>query len=161
MQYAYTPEGSEGMLPADLLSEVERVYQYLTDCLTEIREVTSGPVPDPFRYTRARYRISNASLRRRQLFDRLCTHLKPRLSTADAARLGTLQQQDREYLRHSARYVTKWTPKEVFASWPSYAADAKDIQRHLEEVVDEQLRVLTPLLIRCGHAGRRSCYLTK
>jgi len=111
MQYAYRPE-SPGRQPSnDLLTEVEKVYGHLIDCLTEMREVTSGPLPEPFRYTRARYRISNASLKRRQLFDRICSHLAPRLSIADAARLRTLRQKDRAYLHHSATYVTKWAPK--------------------------------------------------
>ena len=159
MQYAYRPE-SPGRQPSnDLLTEVEKVYGHLIDCLTEMREVTSGPLPEPFRYTRARYRISNASLKRRQLFDRICSHLAPRLSIADAARLRTLRQKDRAYLHHSATYVTKWAPEAVFASWPSYSEEAKDIQRHLQEVAEEQLRVLTPLLMRHGCAGRRSCHL--
>jgi hypothetical protein len=159
MQHAYGPRGHDWPLPADLLAEVENVYAHLIDCLTEMREVTNGPVPEPFRYTRARYRISNASLKRRQLFDRICRLLEPRLSAANAARLRELRQKDREYLRHSASYVTKWTPAAVFASWQSYSSEAKDIQRHMQQVVEEQLRLLTTLLMRYGYAGRRSCHL--
>ena len=159
MQYAYRSESTDRPESRDLLSEVEKVYGHLIDCLTEMSEVTSGPLPDSFRYTRARYRISNASLKRRQLFDRLCTHLAPQLSAGDAARLRTLRQKDRAYLHHSASYVTKWTPGAVFGSWRRYSEEAKDIQRHLHEVAEEQLRVLTPLLMRYGYAGRRSCHL--
>ena len=159
MQYAYTPEDPDPKASKDLLSVVEKVYGHLMECLTEMREVTSGPVAEHFRYTRARYRISNASLKRRQLFDRICTELEPRLSGADSARLRALRQKDRAYLHHSANYVTKWTPDAVFADWRSYSEEAKDIQRHMEEVAEEQLRVLTPLLMRYGRAGRRSCHL--
>jgi hypothetical protein len=159
MEYAYTPEGSERQVTTDLLSGVEKVYGHVIDCLAEMREVTDGPVPEPFRYTRARYRISNASLKRRQLFDSICTRLCPLLPLPDAAPLRALREKDREYLRHSANYVTKWTPTAVFDDWQSYSKEAKGIQRHLQQVVEEQLRVLTPLLIRCGYAGRRSCHL--
>jgi hypothetical protein len=36
----------------------------------------------------------------------------------------------------------------VFDSWDSYNCEAKDIQCHLEQLIEKQLRVLTPLLIR-------------
>jgi hypothetical protein len=159
MEYAYRPKKCGSELPADLLSEVERVYSHVGECLAEMAELTDGPLPERFRYTRARYRISNASLKRRQLFDRICTHLEGCLSSGNAARLRTLRQNDRDYLRHSAGYVTKWTPDAVFASWPGYSKEAKDLQRHMEQVLEEQLRLLTTLLMRHGYAGRRSCHL--
>ena len=125
MEYAYTLEGSDNHVATDLLSEVEKVYGNVIDCLDEMRQVTNGPVPERLRYTRARYRISNASLKRRQLFDSICTRLGPVLPSGDGARLRALRDKDREYLRHSAGYVTRWTPTAVFEDWESYSREAK------------------------------------
>jgi hypothetical protein len=49
------------------------------------------------------------------------------------------------------RSVHRLEPNERAArpcSWDSYNCEAKDIQCHLEQLIEKQLRVLTPLLIR-------------
>jgi hypothetical protein len=148
---ARVPADGEQELPRDLLSEIEQVHKRVDEGMAEMDEITREAVPDRFRFTRARFRISSASLARRQLFNIICADLLPRVSPADAERLHALQRSDRELMAHSAKHVARWTSETAQADWASYCIASREIRKRMRDVLGQELRVLTSLLQR--HAG--------
>jgi hypothetical protein len=144
-------DGGEQELPRDLLSEIEQAHKRVDEGMAEMDEITREAVPDRFRFTRARFRISSASLARRQLFNIICTDLLPRVRPADAERLHALQRSDRELMAHSAKHVARWTSDAAQADWASYCIASRDIRKRMRDALDQERRVLTTLIQR--HAG--------
>ncbi|HZC37184.1 MAG TPA: hypothetical protein VE221_00750 [Sphingomicrobium sp.] len=149
------PHRGDLPLQQDLLRELEQAHVRLNDCMSEMDEATRERVPDCFRYTRARFMLSSASLARRQLFNSICEHLFPLLSLADVPRVQSLQQADRELLGLSAKHVAQWTSDTVQCDWPGYCRASRQIRKHMRDALDSELRVLAPLLQRHGCDGRK------
>ena len=142
-------------LPLDLLSELEKAHQRLSECMAEMDQVTREALPDRFRFTRARFRISSASLARRQLLGVICARLMPHVPEADAERLQALQRSDRDLMRQSAKHVATWTLDTVNADWASYCMASRELRRHMRDALDLERRVLTSLLQRYARGGPR------
>jgi hypothetical protein len=136
-----------------LLGELEHVHERLNDCIAEMDVVTRESAPDRFRFTRARFVLSSASLARRQLFNSICDRLLPLLIPAETSRLQELQRKDRELLGLSANHVAAWTSDTVQSDWNGYCRASRQIRKHMRDALDSELHVLTPLLQRHGCAG--------
>jgi hypothetical protein len=80
--------------------------------LVVMEEVTANPL-DAYSYTAARFGISSASLKRRQLFRRIFADLAVRLEGAELDALAQLHELDNDLLAHSAAHLTEWVPAVV------------------------------------------------
>lgn len=97
-------------------------------------------------YASARWRLSQASLKRRTLWVRIFEHLVPRAGPRDAADLQSLQTANVEMLRYSAAHVGKWTIDTIEADWPGYCEASRAIRWKMKAGMGAEKRVLHPLL---------------
>lgn len=90
------------------LVEFQHVHTALLKSMTQLDELTRGPLPSKAHIVEARWEISRKSLSRRMLWSRVYTDLSCRVPNEHAADLHQLQQIDLTLLRSSSEHVSKW-----------------------------------------------------
>ncbi len=137
-----------------MLAELREAHAGLVVALAEMERVTHDPAADRLRYSRARWRLSNASLARRALWQRIHHALAGCALGADVRTLAELQEADLALLRASADHIRDWTAPAVEAKWEQYCAASRDIRRKMKAGISAEQRLLYPLLERAARAAR-------
>ena len=100
-----------------LLVQLREAHEDLGWAIETIERLTLEPQPSDDALASARWRISQASLRRRTLAAQIGDFLAARLHGQDLQRLGALRQSDQELLRHSGLHIRTWTIHSVRHRW--------------------------------------------
>ena len=137
-----------------MLAELREAHAALVVALAEMERVTHDPAADRLRYSRARWRLSNASLARRALWQRIHHSLAGCALGADARTIAELQETDLALLRASADHIREWITPTVEAKLEQYCAASRDIRRKMKAGISAEQRLLYPLLERAGRAVR-------
>lgn len=138
------------------LAELQRAHAALLQSMSELDELTRGPVPPTARIIEARWNISRASLTRRMLWGKIHTQLLDRVSPENAAVLLGLRKSDMALLRLSSEHVSKWTIETVVAHWSTYCEASRAIRLKMKHAIDAEVRLLYPLLETEGSAAPRA-----
>lgn len=133
--------------PQDLLHELSAAHEAVLAAMATMSQVTDQE-SDTLAYTKARYRISSAGLRRRQIFQRICAHLTERVSDEDTDALRKVQEVDRELSSASAAHISRWIPSEVEGDWSGYCAASRQIREQMKRELEAERRLLFPILER-------------
>jgi hypothetical protein len=146
---------AEADLFAELLRELREAHHALVYALREMEAVTSNPAAaDRLRCSGARWRLSNASLSRRVLWQRIHRSLSSCVLGADMRTLAELQETDLALLRASAQHVRTWTAAALDERWAEYCAASRDIRWKMKAAMSAEQRMLYPLLERCSRGAR-------
>ena len=129
-----------------MLSELQEAHEDLQSAMAAMDGVTREPAANRNEYSSARWRLSQASLKRRTLWARIFEHLRPRAAPRDAEGLKSLHAANLETLRHSAAHVGKWTIETIEADWPGYCEASRAIRWNMKAGMGAEKRVLYPLL---------------
>lgn len=136
-----------------LLIDLKQAHDGLVAAMAELALVNRDAVGDRTRFTNARWRISQKSLGRRLLWNRILAYLQPRVGAEDAATLTQLQKADAELLRHSASHVRDWTTNAIEQKWGGYCEASRAIRWQMSSSIGAEKRLLYPLLGRCAEQG--------
>ena len=129
-----------------MLSELQKAHEDLNAAMAVMDTATRGEAPDRNLYSSARWRLSQASLKRRTLWRKNFEHMVAKACSKDAAALQLLQSADAELLHKSAAHVGKWTVNRIEADWHGYREASRAIRREMELCISTEKRVLYPLL---------------
>lgn len=133
---------------AELLQRLKEAHAEVRRCVTDLENLTSKSECTKLEYTTARFRISRASLARRNLFNAICHELNKRATDADASVLGKLTAMDKRLLGKSRQHVETWTTERISSDWLSYCAASKLIRLEMLKELRAEEELLFPLLQR-------------
>lgn len=130
----------------DRLQTLMVAHAELRTCLAEMEQLTLLPSASRSDFATARFRISNASLKRRAPFKAACEELI-QTATAEAAKvIADLRLADSVWIKLSARHVRDWPAEAIEADWSGYCKASRAIRRHIANELDHVEQRLHPLL---------------
>lgn len=131
-----------------LLVQLYGAHDHLLRAMDSLGTVAAGPQPEVAEITTLRWRLSQASLRKRTLCASIHDFLGTRLDGLDLIRLREVQASDQEMLRRSASHVGKWSTHTIGQDWPGYSRDSCQIRMHMGAQIRLEKQTLYPLLQR-------------
>lgn len=136
-----------GFRPAQMLVQLQAAHDEVLAAMEMMERVTNRNATQ-LQYLRARFAISSASMRRRELFHRFCRQLRTRLQGTDLECLREAQQVDRALTSQSIAHVSRWTSQAVGADWGGYCEASGRIRAEMKHELDTEERLLMPILER-------------
>ena len=136
-----------------LLVQLKEAHEELGWAIEHVDQLTRGPQPTDDALANARWRISQASLRRRVLAVQINDFLGARLHGQDLASLGALRQSDQQLVRHSGLHVRTWTIHSIRPDWAGYCAASREIRMLMKSHLRLERQILHPLLERLANAA--------
>lgn len=138
---------------AVLLEQLSGAHDQLIVEMENIERITHGPQPEPGELTAGRWRISQASLRRRTLAASIRDFLANRLDGADLESVKKVQLADQDMMRLSARHVGAWPIKAISKDWRGYCDASDFIRAHMRTQILLERQLLFPLLEKLAERG--------
>ena len=145
----------EASLSWSTLAELRDAHRQLLTEIANMKALTEEPQPDANRLATARWRISQASLRRRCISARIRDALLPGVSAEDRASLKSLQEADLELHRRARTHVSTWTTeKDKFKrAWQGYCEAAQLMLWHIDAYIALEQRMFYPIIERAERRG--------
>jgi len=131
---------------ADLLERLRDAHREVFECMAEMERITEESAPDVQRYTAARLRISQASLKRRSLWQKARSHLEGRIG--DSTDLKLLGSNDSELGFYSTNHISRWTVAAIQSDWTGYRDASRRMRRRMSDCIRTEQRLLYALLAR-------------
>ena len=136
-----------------LLAQLSGAHDQLIVEMENLDRITHGPQPDVGELTAGRWRISQASLKRRSLAAQVYDFLSNRLEGADLERVKETKVNDQEMMRRSARHVCDWTMQAISRNWQGYCDASDEIRAHMSGHILRERQSMFPLLERLAEHG--------
>ena len=134
------------MKPRELLQKLKATHLELQISLHDMEALTTSPAVSRSLYSSARFRISNASLKRRAIFRAVCDKLSEVSAAEDANVIARLRQSDAALVKHSAKHVREWPANRIEADWKGYCKASGSIRRAMTQELRAVEQNLFPLL---------------
>lgn len=138
---------------AMLLIQLNGAHDQLLHEIENLDRLTLGPLAAPSDLGAARWRISQASLRRRTLSLRILDYLADRVDGREAAILGKLRLENQLAMSKSARHVYLWTRETICEDWKGYCTASRDIRLQMKANILLEKQTLYPILERLAARG--------
>ena len=152
--YQHSYRFSQRQTPSGvLLAQLNGAHEQLIVEMENLDRITDGPPPELGELTASRWRISQASLKRRSLAARVYDFLSNRLEGADLQQVKETQAQDQEMMRRSARHVCDWSMQAICRNWQGYCDASHDIRIHMSAHILLERKSLYPLLEKVAGRG--------
>lgn len=129
-----------------LLFDLHRAHEDVLGGMEELGRLTRDSGPDEQLLCKARWKLSQASMRRRLLWARILGHLAPIAEPGVRNELMRLQELDIELLGVSTAHIGQWTTESIVRDWPGYCAASREMRRKMIARMEEEKRILYPLL---------------
>lgn len=137
-----------------LLVQLSGAHDHLLQEIGNFGQVTNVPTPDSTQFAAARWRLSQASLRRRSMSVRVIEFLSVRDELEDLPQLAAFKTADQMMMRRSAQHVHEWTMRTIFQNWNSYCIASHDIRALMKTHVELEQRSIYPLLERLSTCAK-------
>lgn len=138
-----------GSTPAAvMLWALKSAYANLEDCMAKMEIATSRFQPDMESLATARFKISQASLARRQLLHKACDHLLGFATDAEARTIRSLKRDSAAYAAASTEHIGRWPAARVEQDWNAYREASRTIRAKMRQAMRDEQRLLLPLLAR-------------
>ena len=137
----------------ELLGALRDAHAGLRVEIANMDLITQGRTSDSLAYANARWKISQASLKRRQLAAEARHLLLAAGTDADKAVLKTLEEAEQHMMRRSREHIGSWTIARIDRDWDGYCSASRMIRWHMSAHLLVERRTLFPLLDR---AARRA-----
>ena len=143
-------------LSPTMLAELREAHRQLHIEVANMEAITRGPQPDADRLAKARWRISQASLRRRLLSARIRDALLPVVSVEDRVLLNSIQKADLALHSKSRAHVSTWTTERdrFEQDWQGYCKAAQLMLSHTRAHITLEQRILCPIIDIAERRGR-------
>lgn len=136
-----------------LLVQLSGAHDHLLQEIENFGQVARGSFPDSSQFAAARWKLSQASLRRRSLSARIIEFLSARLEGEDLANLAAFQAADQKMMQRSARHVGRWSIQTISKDWYVYCAASRDIRMLMKAHVQLEQQMLYPMLEQLSLRG--------
>lgn len=138
------------MSPAevDIVGELERAYDELRDCITQLAHVLDEPELDRARLTSVRLRIAQLRLARGPLISNITAHVAGKISPSEAYLLKQIRAGHDQMLRDASAHTGKWTLDAIADNWEEYRGATRQIARSWMEKANWEQQLIYPLLNR-------------
>jgi hypothetical protein len=125
---------------------MQEAHKSLLQAMSDLDELTRGPLPLKERIIDARWKISRASLARRTLWNAIYAHLSrdPCRDTGNA--VHSLQEADTALLRSSSEHIRKWNINTIMQDWPAYCEASKALRLKMKAAIEVEKRLLYMVL---------------
>jgi hypothetical protein len=133
-----------------LLAAIKQTHQQLISEMANMEALTRETEPDRLRYSHLRWKLSQASLSRRNLCAKICDHLRPAVTKAECETLTTIQDADRELARASAMHIGRWSADSIQTSWSAYCQASGEIRWKMRAYLGMEQRLLFPIIERAA-----------
>lgn len=138
-----------GSTPATvMLWALKSAYAHLDDCIARMEVAAGCPRPDMESLATARFKISQASLARRQLLHNACDHLLGIVTGAEAQTLRSLKRDSIAHAAASIEHVRRWPVAQTERNWSGYREASRKIRARMKQAMRDEQRLLFPLLAR-------------
>ena len=131
-----------------LLAELKIAHKMLLQAMSQLDELTRGPLPTRESVIDARWTISRRSLARRNLWRRVHDYVSRCASPENAVDLKRLQDSDMTLLRASSQHISRWGIDAVMNDWTAYCEESRAIRRKMKAAIGAEMRLLYPIMIR-------------
>jgi hypothetical protein len=138
---------------ASLLAQLSGAHDQQMVEMENLERITHVPQPESGELTAGRWRISQASLKRRSLAARIQDFLSNRLDGADLQSVKKVQLADQDMMRRSARHVGAWTMQAISKDWQGYCDASHEIRAHMKAQILLERQLLFPLLEKLAERG--------
>lgn len=132
----------------DLLDQLHAVHEELLENITALETACADPTPSRERYPIARWRLSNASRKRRALLATIYAELGPEVDPRQALVLEHLRADDELQLSKSIAHVRIWGPEDIERDWDGYRQASSRIRLEMRRRVDREKLMLYPIILR-------------
>lgn len=136
-----------------LLVQLSSAHDQLIAEMGNLDAITRREAAEPADITSGRWRISQASLKRRSLACRVFDFLADRLEGPDLAMLKEVRAADQAMMRRSAAHVGKWTMENICSDWPAYCDASRNIRVHMSAHIQLERQSLYPVLEALADRG--------
>lgn len=137
-----------------LLFDLHRAHEDVLGGMEELGRLTGERAPDGRSLNSARWKLSRASMRRRLLWAKILRYLAPSADAGVRHELLRLQRHDIELLGASTLRIQNWTTESIVRDWPGYYAAAREMRQRMLARMEEEKRILYPLLRACVSTSR-------
>lgn len=134
------------MTPPELLQKLKAAHLELQSCLAEMEALTMGLAVSRRVYSSARFRISNASFRRRATFNVVCDKLSQVATAEEASVICQLREADLALVKRSAQHVREWSAERIEADWRQYCKASRSIRSAMAQELRSVEQHLFPIL---------------
>jgi hypothetical protein len=131
-----------------LFQKLKAAHVELRTCLDEVEALTTGPLASRPVYCSARFRISNASLKRRATFNFVCNKLSQSATAGEADTIARLRSDDLALIKRSAQHVRDWPAEQIDADWRGYCRASQFIRDLMARELRAVEETLFPILMR-------------
>ena len=136
-----------------LLVQLSSAHEQLLGEMDNLDRLTLGSQCELQMLATGRWRIGQASLRRRSLASKTFDFLAGRLDGMDLMRLREVQTADQQIMRRSAAHVGNWTTQTICQNWKGYCEASRDIRMHMKAHILLERQSLYPPLERLAERG--------
>lgn len=142
-----------------LFQKLKAAHVELRTCIDEMEALTTGPAISRPVYCSARFRISNASLKRRATFNFVCDKLSESATAEEADMIARLRSEDLALVGRSAQHVRDWPAEQIEADWQGYCKASRSIRAAMARELKHVEETLFPILLR--HSLRHRSHIPK
>lgn len=139
---------------AMLLVQLRGAHDQLLREIENIDRIALGPLPATSDLGAARWRISQASFKRRTLTSRILDFLADRANSFESVELGKLRSENQVAMSRSARHVYLWTLQDICEDWQGYRKASRDIRMQKKANILLEKQLLYPILERLAARGQ-------
>lgn len=139
-----------GAEAGQLLAALRDAHAGLRVEIGNMDSITQGRTADSLAYASARWKISQASLKRRRLAAAARQFLLAAGTDADGTQLSTLENAEQQMMRRSREHVGKWTIARIDLDWAGYCAASRLIRWHMDAHLLLERKTLFPLIERAA-----------
>jgi len=139
-----------GAAAVSLLADLRRAHADLQVEIANMDMVTQGRTADSLAYASARWKISQASLKRRQLAAAARQLVLAAATDRERAALGPLEDAERQMMSRSREHIALWTVARIDRDWDSYCEASRLLRWHMSAHLLLERKMLFPLLDRAA-----------
>lgn len=131
-----------------LLIELEDAHFGLLQECAAMQVLQDGLEPSQPEWTHVRWKLSQASLRRRMLVPRIYPVALAAAMPSEVPKVRALKAQDPVMLAASRAHIAHWTPERISIDWAGYSRASCEHRRGITDRIRAEQDILAPILRR-------------
>lgn len=129
-----------------LLLALQAAHRQVETAFSQMKDIASEDVPDLQRFSAARLRIGQANLARRQIVEKVASHLISVTPADQAEAMREHRRRDQSCFHEASTLVREWTLEEVQRNWNGYFAASEIVRERIRAIIAAEKALLYPLL---------------
>src|SRR4051794_30465032 len=115
-----------------MLKQLKEAHRELHAGIAAMQAMTRATGSNSDACATARWKLSQSSLKRRQLAAAIREMLRPTASESEAKLLKSVEESDHAQMLRSRTHIGTWTAEKINKDWRGYCDASKAIRRHMD-----------------------------